>query len=427
MKGQGDESENRLRQMFRDAAAQIHVSRPVPSPALRSTPPRTARRSTWGLSIGLAVCLAVAAAVALDVHAFGGSGNSEPGAGNGASGALLTVDSNGAVKLLSSDTGAVLRTLVGPSPVDSSGRHLGEPAAVTVADQVAYLAYGQPSPAIESVPLAGGTLHYVTNGFAPAASPDGAKLAFFRLSAGSSSPSPSSSGSSSSESVVVRDLATGSEQTVDAIEGIGIVDALSWSPDGTQLAMTGTFMPNDTTSALSDIAIGVQILTLDQPTSGTNPHFLATPVTVSDAASGTPTWEDGQFLDSGDSVAVLASSTAGNACEGTAHTSVLLVDPTTGRTTTVATVPFVVSQAVFDTAGKLVALQRVLSPSTKFCHEATTTTTSTTAAGGTSHGSSFSSSFGFSTNGSVLENWSSGTLRKLADGVAAVSFLPEGT
>jgi hypothetical protein len=416
-----NEAETRLREMFRDAADRIHPARPAPEPGLTARAPRTARRSTWGLSIGLAVCVAVAAAVALDVHAFGGSSTGGLGAGNGATGALLTVDTDGSVVLLAPDTGVVLRTLVGPSPVDSSGRHLGRPDAITAAGQVAYVAYNRPSPVIESIPFTGGTPHYVTSGYDPAASPDGSELAFFRL-ADSASASESVSGM-----VVVRDLATGSEQTVDTLTGFGFVEALSWSPDGTELAMSGTFMP-DSVGPLSEIAVGVQLLVLGQTVSGTNPHFLGTPATVSDIAAGTPGWSDGQFLGSGGDLAVLAGNDSGGVCRKT-RTSVLSVDPTTGRTTTVATVPFLVSHAVFDPAGTLIALQRTLPPDN--CHVITTTTTSTTSTtvpgllrvGSSSTGGSF---VAIGPNRSVLDEWSAGSATKLADDVAAVTYVAQG-
>jgi WD40 repeat protein len=416
-----NDAESQLRKMMHDVVAQIYPSRPAPTPGLAVTPPSRHRRSTWGVSIGLAVCVAAAALIALDVHGFGGSSNGGLGVGNEVPGALLVADTDGAVKLLAPDTGAVVRTLVGPSPVDSSGRHLGEPQAVTAADQVAYVAYGEPTPVIESIPFGGGTPQYVTTGMDPSASPDGTRLAFFRLATGSSG-SESQSSASVSGTIVLRDLATGSEQTVDAMTGFSFVEALSWSPDGTRLALSGPFTPNTTTGLLSDLVVGVQILTVDQPTSATNPRFLGTPDTVGDIGAGTPEWTDGQFLDSGGSVAVLASSNPGGACQAT-HTSVLLVDPATGRTTTVATMPFSVSHAVFDPAGNLVALQRALPP--RNCHEVTTTTTtSTTVPGRLGIGFSTGTAF-FSESQLVLDRWSAGESSELTAGIAAVTFVAQ--
>jgi len=425
-------AESRLRSLLRDAAGEIHPSRPAPVPGrVGPSPSRNRRRSTWGLSIGLAVCLVVATLVALDVHAIGGSSNGGLAVGARVSGALLVADSDGSVKLLDPNTGAVLRTLVGPSPVDSSGRHLKEPESVTAANQVAYVAYGDGlHPVIESIPFSGGTPQYVTSGMYPSASPDGTELAFVRLSTGSSG--------SASEPVMIRDLATGSEQTVDTTTGFGFVESLSWSPDGSQLALSGIFTPKARPGFVGGIDIGVQILTVDQPTSATNPRFLGAPSTVGgigtvgsgDAVlpaftAGTPEWTDGQFLAFGGGVAVLAGNGSEGVCQAT-HTSVLVVDPATGRTTTLATVPFSVSGAVFDPAGNLVALQRDLPP--RSCHEATTTTTTmtTTTVPGLLGVSSSSFSTGtayFSFGRLELDRWSAGTSSKLAVGVVAVTFV----
>jgi WD40 repeat protein len=424
-----NDAESRLRAMLRDAAVEIHPSRPAPG-LVGPSPSRNRRRSTWGLSIGLAVCLVVGTLVALDVHAIGGSSNGGLAVGGHVSGALLVADSDGAVRLLDPDTGAVLRTLVGPSPVDSSGRHLKEPEAITAANQAAYVAYDDGlHSVIESIPFSGGTPQYVTSGMDPSASPDGTRLAFVRLVTGSSG--------SASEPVVIRDLATGSEQAVDTTTGFGFVESLSWSPDGTQLAVSGIFTPTARPGSVGGIDIGVQILTVDQPTSATNPRFLGPPRTLGGLGTvasgvavlptftlGTPAWTDGQFLASGGGVAVLAVTSSVGVCQST-HTSILVVDPATGETTTLATVPFSVSGAVFDPAGNLVALQRDLPP--RRCHEATTTTTTTTTVPGLSGVSSSSFSTGtayFSFGRLELDRWSAGTSSKLADGVVAVTFVP---
>jgi hypothetical protein len=187
--------------------------------------------------------------------------------------------------------------------------------------------------------------------------------------------------------------------------------------------MSGIFMPHNTPTVgvLNGFDFGVQLLTIDQPTSESNPHFLGNSVSTPDAASGTPTWQNGQFVGTGDSVAVIPST--GDACQG-ANSSVLLVDPTTGQTTILVTVPFILTQAVFDRTGTLVAFVRHLPPSRKSCQEATTTTTSTTTPKNVDS-SSFSTGTSFDTaiGGSVLEHWSSGTFSKVATGVAAVTFV----
>ena len=154
MTGPDDATEIRLREMFRDAAAEIHPSRPVPGTGAAAAHAR--RASASRLSLGLAVCVAVAAVAALGVHVWGGSGGTGSLGGAGGTGALLTIQSDGAVVLLAPDTGTVLRTLVGPSPVDSSGRHLGNPVAITASKTDAYIAYGRLRSTIERVPLVRG-------------------------------------------------------------------------------------------------------------------------------------------------------------------------------------------------------------------------------------------------------------------------------
>jgi hypothetical protein len=146
----------RLRAMFLDAAAHIHPTRPVPETTATSAP--TPRTAPLRLTFGLAVCVAAAVGITFAVHPWGSAGANHSTSGTGGSGALLTVESNGAVDLRAPDTGAILSTLVGPSPVDSRGRHLSDPSAVSAAHQVAYIAYDRPSPVIESCRIAAGLI-----------------------------------------------------------------------------------------------------------------------------------------------------------------------------------------------------------------------------------------------------------------------------
>jgi len=408
-----DPGEARLRQMFHDAAIELHPTRPAPD--LATWPRRAPRGAFFRLSLGLAVCLLAAAAITVVVRPWGGSRAITSGDGAGAGGSLLTVQTNGAVEFLSPDTGAILRTLVGPSPVDSVGRHLSQPDGVTVADKVAYVSYVRPTPVIESIPLAGGTPQYVTEGMDPSASADGRNLAFYRLSdVGSEMSLGSSSGS-----VIVRDLATGQERTVYAPAGFSMVSSLSWSSDDSELAVSGFFMPGTTRALLRDTLSGVQLLELDQPLSATNPHFVGTPTTL---LSSGPTWTDARFLGSGDTVGVLVTPRASSVCQK-ASTGVLSVDARTGRATTMATLPYNVSDAVFDRSGAFVAFQRVLPPQS--CSEPTTTTTTTTTTTvpgritiGTSGGATAVRTQW------ALYRWSAGVSTRLANNVAAVTFVP---
>jgi hypothetical protein len=382
-------NEARLRRMFRDAAADIHRTRPLNIDAL---PFRAPRRTTWGLSLGLAVCVAAAAAITLTVHPWS---DTSPGGVTGSSGVLLTVKSDGAVETIDPESGTVLSTLVGPSPVDSMGRHLGQPTGVTAAGDVAYVAYDRPSPIIESIPFAGGTPTFVTDGTEPAASPDGTKLALWRATAGSGP-----------GAVVVRVLATGSEQTVDPVDPPGGIVELSWSPDGNELALSGLFDTGTTVGPLNQIVGGIQLLTLEQPLSTTNPHFLGTPTGFADFAAGTPAQADGQFLDSGGTLAVLFGKVRG-VCQPATPTTVQSVDPTTGQATTLASFPFIISNPVFDQEGHLVAFERSFPRSR--CPRRSSSSIAVR-------------SVSIAVR-SVLYGWSDGTTSRLVGQVAAVTFV----
>jgi hypothetical protein len=407
-----DANEARLRRMFRDAAADIHPRRPLNVDAL---PLRAPGRTTWGLSLGLAVCVVAAAAITLTVHPWS---DTSPGGATGDAGILLTVKSDGAVETIDPESGTVLRTLVGRSPVDSTGRHLSQPTGITAADDVAYIAYDRPSPVIESIPLGGGTPTFVTDGTEPAASADGTKLAFWRLTDGSAS-----------DAVVVRDLATGLEQIALSIALPGEVNELSWSPGGNELALSGLFRANTKAGSLplNPIVGGVELLALDQPLSATNPHFLGTPTGSADFANGTPAQAQGQFLAAGGDVAVVFGKVSG-VCQPAHATSVQSVDPTSGQATTMAYFPFVISNPVFDQTGRLIAFERsfAVSGCPPVRTTTTTTTTATTPPGrlpGISVGGGTTGSGSLIAVRSVLYRWSDGKTIRLAGDVADVTFV----
>ncbi len=419
MTGPDQTTEARLRALFHDAALRIHPTRPAPYPG--TAPPPVHRRARLRLTIGLAVCVVVAGLITAEVRPWAGSGGVGLGSGTGPPGVLLTVTSDGAVELLAPETGAVLRTLVGPSPVDGSGRHLSRPYGVTAADQVAYVGYLGPSPVIESIPFAGGTPRYVTDGVLPSANPDGTELAF-------------ESAGTSTGAVVVRDLASGSQQTVypsgTGASGISLVEGLSWSSDGEHLAIGGLFtspVPGGTPPLAVDLSTGAELLTLGSPLSATNPHFLGTTTTFAGHSPETSSWTDAQFVGPGDDVAVVAGPSSG-ACGAAVPTSVLSVDPTTGRTTPVASFAFAIMNPVFDQRGDLVAFTRDF-PQT--CPPVTTITTTTT----TTIARAFSGKVSVSGGGTfyavpartVLYRWSDGTASRLAPDIAAVTFVPQAS
>jgi hypothetical protein len=416
-----DESrETQLRALFHEAAREIHPTRPAPDTTMTLTPTRPPRTASVRLTIALAVCVAVILALVLAVRPWGHTETEKAALGPGGSGALLTVESSGAVVLLDPQTGAVLSTVVGPSPVDSDGRHLSQPTDVTAAGEVAYVAYEEPVPVIERIPFGGGTPTYVTDGAFPAVSPDGTQLAFSVLRTGSDT------GGSTDGVVTVRDLATGVERTVYTTAAVTLINHLSWSPDGTELTMSGIFVsPLPTTLSPGTpqplVKEGVQILALDQPLSTSNPHFLGTPTTWSGLQANDAAWADGQYLGSGANIAVL-SGAVGGICQVT-PSSVLSVDPGTGQTTTVATFPYSVSNVVFDQSGDLIAVQRTLPPAA--CSEPTTTTTTTTTTvpdESVSRGSA--EAIRLLPPQMVLDKWSDGTSSPLSTGVVAVAFVP---
>jgi hypothetical protein len=368
------------------------------------------------VTIALAVCVVAVAVLSIAVHAWGGSGVTSPGGVTGVAGELLVLRSDGAVELLSADTGAVMQTLVGPAPVDSAGRHLQRPFGITAADGIAYVGYLEPSPVIESVPFGGGTPHFVTDGLYPSASHDGTELAFDLVTAGASS-----------AAVAILDLATGVQHTLYSTpDGPLVAEGLSWSTDDTQLAVSGLFLPRTPLSpnvGVQPLSFeeGVQLFDLDQPVSATNPRFVGTPTALT---AGTATWTDAQFLDSGSDVVVLSSRPVVNPCQ-IVPTQVLSVDPTTGQTTALTSLSFEVSDAVFDQTGTLVAFQRTLPPqSCRAAPTTTTTTTTTTPANGFAGvGVTGGGSFSGTASQDVLDGWSDGTTRTLATGVAAVAFV----
>jgi hypothetical protein len=414
--GPDSHSEDRLRTMFREASTQIHPTRPAPITGGMPSQPRRGARVR--VALGLAVCVAAAAAVAVSVNAVGGTAPAgSPGSAVGA-GTFVVARPDG-VDLISPETGQLLRHLVGPAPVDSDGRRLGEVVGLSATNQVAYVAYELPTPVIEAISLAGGTPQFVAQGMAPAVTGDGTELAYFKLESTGSQ----ERGGSSLGSVVVRDLATGSERTFTTPSGeLVVVNTLSWSADDSELSLSGLFLNVDTHGPPAAFTVGVQVLDLGQPVSGTNPRFVGSPAPL--AASP---WTDGQFLASGSDLAVVSGPSSG--CLAV-PTTVLSVDPATGATTSIAHFPYHVSGVVFDRAGDLVAYLRTTPPS---CPPPTTTTTTTTTVpptmplGRVGGSSSLSGSVAINRGGRsqlVLFDQASGTSRVLADNVQEVDLVP---
>jgi hypothetical protein len=398
----------------------------VPEAAPRSLPSHstptneaTLLRRPWTTAPRVVIravsCIVV---TAVSVIGVGGSAATASPGGSSIAGTFLTLRTSGAVELLSSHTGGVLRTLVSSSPIDSDGRHLGDADGLTATSTTAYLAFNSPRPVIESIPLGGGRLTYVTAGMSPAVNSAGTELALSRLSA---------SGGSATDQVVVRDLVTGSETSV--YSNSGYVEDLSWSADGTELAMSGEFQTRAVGSSVGYDLLGVQVLALHLPISSTNPQFVGpayslnplTGATTSSAALASiaaskraPVWTDGQFLGSGHDVAAVVSRPISSVCQATS-TIVVSVDPTIGTTTTIASFPFMVPNAVFDREGDLVGFAR---PPPVSCPRTSPTTTS-----GSASASASGSGRAVRTRW-VLYKWNRHQAFRLTDDVIAVAVVP---
>jgi len=214
---------------------------------------------------------------------------------------------------------------------------------VAATSKLAYIGYDSPRFSIESVPLGGGAPTYVTHGMSPALSPDGTKMALFRLLPAHHT---------AIDEVVVRNLRTGSERTVYSATGVNVVNRLSWSPDSSELAMTGTFSSSPT-AGIGDFRLGVQILALDEPISATNPHFVGMSTTISGDSA---TFADAQFLGSSGRLAGLTGGPL-EACQPTSSV-VASLDPATGQSVIVSAFPFGVAHVVFDQHGTLIAYEK---------------------------------------------------------------------
>ena len=162
----------------------------------------------------------------------------------GATPDVVAVSTAGSVELLSTQTGLATKVLV--RKVDAIG---DEVAVSPDAKTVYYAVKSGCTDHIYSVPVTGGTPTAVTTGALPAVSPDGDELAFVRepytnypYEALGCSGAPTSPHPGNAFSVVVRDLATGSEKVYPADPGISAlpvpVSHLSWSPSGGRLLVS---------------------------------------------------------------------------------------------------------------------------------------------------------------------------------------------
>jgi hypothetical protein len=152
--------------------------------------------------------------------------------------AMAGVTARGALVLLSSATGAPVRTLV-PNGV------VGDEISVSADGQIIYFSkrHGCVDD-VESVAASGGTPTLITTGSLPAISPDGSTLAFARQPALTRHCTTGSGDLSSQYSLVTRTLSSGVERVypmLPAGQPGGLpapISHLSWAANGTELAVS---------------------------------------------------------------------------------------------------------------------------------------------------------------------------------------------
>jgi hypothetical protein len=152
--------------------------------------------------------------------------------------AMAGVTARGALVLLSSATGAPVRTLV-PNGV------VGDAIAVSADGQIIYFSkrHGCVDD-VESVAASGGTPTLITTGSLPAISPDGSTLAFARQPALTRHCTTGPGDLSSQFSLVTRTLSSGVERVypmLPAGQSGGLpapISHLSWAANGTELAVS---------------------------------------------------------------------------------------------------------------------------------------------------------------------------------------------
>ncbi len=206
--------------------------------------------------------------------------------------AIVAVTRRGALVLLSSVTGAPVRTLV-------PGGVVGEEISASPDGRLIY--YSKRHRCVDdvySVPADGGQPVLITSGSLPAVSPDGQSLAVAREPAlGAHCPAPSGD-LSAQYSLVVRTLSSGVERVYPMLapgQSTGLpapISHLSWSADGTRLAVS--------IAAIQDNE-GWQIVLVDPAAAQ---GYLAgsgdTTVPVTGPQPRRSYWREGVFLPDGD-------------------------------------------------------------------------------------------------------------------------------
>ena len=206
--------------------------------------------------------------------------------------AMAGVTARGALVLLSSATGAPVRTLV-PRGV------IGDEISVSPDGRTIYFSsrHGCVDD-VESVAASGGTPTLITTGSLPAISPDGSTLAFARQPTLTRHCMKGSGGDLSAQySLVTRTLSSGVERVYPMLPAgqpgslPAPISHLSWAPDGTELAVS--------IAAIQDNE-GWQIMLMDTATAQ---NYLGgtgdTPVPVTGPDRRRSYWREGVYLPGG--------------------------------------------------------------------------------------------------------------------------------
>lgn len=192
---------------------------------------------------------------------------------------------------------------------------------------------------IDAVDLATGQAHEaVVNADSPAVSPDGRSLAYVLVT-----PSPIASYGCERRTVDIEDLSTGTVRSwtlsgpADHGHSPAIVERLSWSPDGTHLAI-GSYLVDGS---------GISILDLAKPLSAANPR----PVVTSSGQYSSPQWLPDGNLDVVRPFCGIDAMSCPAPMPGMVISGLATLNPRSGKVTTTAASTMQLTFAAVDPSG----------------------------------------------------------------------------